>query len=150
MSENPTQQAGETRRPGPDHNPASLPSGGRYTLTTEVEFAAAHRLNGYDGNCARLHGHNWRVVIEVTGQTLDDIGMVVDFKTIRARAREIAKRLDHAYLNEVPPFDAINPTAEHIAAYFHQALAADMHSDRYQVSAVTVWENARSAVTFRL
>ncbi|MFO7582720.1 6-pyruvoyl trahydropterin synthase family protein, partial [Guyparkeria sp.] len=49
-------------------------SGPTYTLTTEVEFAAAHRLHGYDGNCARLHGHNWRVVVEVTGTQLDSVG----------------------------------------------------------------------------
>ncbi|MFP4251549.1 MAG: 6-carboxytetrahydropterin synthase QueD [Guyparkeria sp.] len=127
----------------------SLPSGGIYTLTTEVEFAAAHRLHGYDGNCARLHGHNWRVVIEVSGRQLDEVGMVVDFKVIRARAREIAKRLDHAYLNEVPPFDSVNPTAEHIAAYFHRSLAAGFDTDAYRVSAVTVWENDRSSATFR-
>ena len=129
--------------------PTSLPSGGSYTLTTEVEFAAAHQLHGYQGNCARLHGHNWRVVIEVTGWQLDSVGMVVDFKTIRESAREIAKRLDHAYLNEVAPFDTVNPTAEHIAAYFHHALATNFDTEAYQVSAVTVWENARSAVTFR-
>ena len=129
--------------------PTSLPSGGSYTLTTEVEFAAAHQLHGYEGNCARLHGHNWRVVIEVTGRKLDDVGMVVDFKAIRSQAREIAKTLDHAYLNEVPPFDTVNPTAEHIAAFFHQALATRFDTDAYHVSAVTVWENARSAVTFR-
>ncbi|HSH85573.1 MAG TPA: 6-carboxytetrahydropterin synthase QueD [Guyparkeria sp.] len=129
--------------------PSSLPSGGNYTLTTEVEFAAAHQLHGYEGNCARLHGHNWRVVVEVTGSRLDDVGMVVNFKTIRARSREIAKRLDHAYLNEVSPFDQVNPTAEHIAAYFYQALSTTFDTEDYQVSAVTVWENARSAVTFR-
>ncbi len=128
---------------------SQLPSGGSYTLTTEVEFAAAHRLHGYDGNCARLHGHNWRVVIEVTGNRLDSVGMVVDFKVIRREAREIAKRLDHAYLNEIAPFDAANPTAENLAAYFHQELAGPFNTADYHISAVTVWENARSAVTYR-
>ncbi|MFO7581055.1 6-carboxytetrahydropterin synthase QueD [Guyparkeria sp.] len=124
-------------------------SGPTYTLTTEVEFAAAHRLHGYDGNCARLHGHNWRVVVEVTGTQLDSVGMVVDFKEIRARAREVAKGLDHAYLNEIPPFDMINPTAENLAAYFHREIARLVDGETYQCSAVTVWENERSAVTFR-
>ncbi len=128
---------------------SQLPSGGSYTLTTEVEFAAAHRLHGYDGNCARLHGHNWRVVIEVTGSRLDSVGMVVDFKVIRREARDIAKRLDHNYLNEVTPFDAANPTAENLAAYFHQTLAGSFNTSDYQISGVTVWENARSAVTYR-
>lgn len=128
---------------------SKLPSGGTYTLTTEVEFAAAHQLHGYDGNCARLHGHNWRVVIEVTGSRLDSVGMVVDFKVIRREARDIAKRLDHGYLNEVAPFNAVNPTAENLAAYFHQELAGSFDTPSYHVSAVTVWENARSAVTYR-
>ncbi|MFW6322899.1 MAG: 6-carboxytetrahydropterin synthase QueD [Guyparkeria sp.] len=124
-------------------------NGPTYSLTTEVDFAAAHRLHGYDGNCARLHGHNWRVVVEVTGSQLDSVGMVMDFKAIRARAREVAKRLDHAYLNEIPPFDTINPTAENIAAYFHREIAALIDGETHRCSAVTVWENERSAVTFR-
>lgn len=128
---------------------SKLPSGGSYTLTTEVEFAAAHQLHGYGGNCARLHGHNWRVVIEVTGSHLDSVGMVVDFKVIRREAKEIAKRLDHAYLNDVAPFNAVNPTAENLAGYFHQELAGSFDTPSYHVSAVTVWENARSAVTYR-
>ena len=125
------------------------PQGPTYTLTTETEFAAAHRLHGYDGNCARLHGHNWRVVVEVTGTRLDSVGMVVDFKEIRARAREVAKELDHHYLNEIPPFDRINPTAEHIAANFHGRLSDLLDGETHHCSAVTVWENDRSAVTYR-
>ena len=128
---------------------AHRPNGPTYTLTTEVEFAAAHRLHGYDGNCARLHGHNWRVVVEVTGTRLDSVGMVVDFKVIRARAREVAKELDHHYLNEIPPFDTINPTAEHIAAHFHGRLSGLLDGETHHCSAVTVWENDRSAVTYR-
>lgn len=121
---------------------------GRYRLTTEIEFAAAHQLHGYTGNCARLHGHNWKIVVEVTGYKLDSVGMVVDFRAIKQQARAVAKRLDHRFLNELAPFDQQNPTAEHIAAYFYQQLSAQFDCPDYHISAITTWENDRSAVRF--
>ncbi|HHQ69072.1 MAG TPA: 6-carboxytetrahydropterin synthase QueD [Halothiobacillaceae bacterium] len=121
---------------------------GRYRLSTEIEFAAAHQLHGYEGNCARLHGHNWKIVVEVTGNRLDKVGMVLDFREIKKQARAVAKRLDHRYLNELAPFDQQNPTAECIAAYFYQQLSQHFDCDDYHISAVTTWENDRSAVRF--
>lgn len=122
---------------------------GQFTLSVEVEFAAAHRLRGYEGNCARLHGHNWKIIVEVMGSRLDAVGMVVDFKTMKKAARAAAERLDHGYLNDIPPFDTINPTAEHIAVWFFDELSATLNQPSARVSAITVWENDRSAVTYR-
>ncbi|MGC9456705.1 MAG: 6-carboxytetrahydropterin synthase QueD [Halothiobacillaceae bacterium] len=120
-----------------------------YTLRVETDFAAAHSLRGYDGNCARLHGHNWKVEVEMTGERLDGVGMLVDFKTMKKAAREVAARVDHLYLNEIPPFDEINPTAENIAAWFFEQVAALLNGPTAQVSAVTIWETERAAVTYR-
>ena len=122
---------------------------GTFTLTVEVEFAAAHQLRGYEGNCARLHGHNWKVIVEMTGSRLNEVGMLVDFKTMKRAAREAAKILDHQYLNDIAPFDQLNPTAEHIAAWFFEQVSLKLNQDDARVSAVTVWENDRSAVTYR-
>ncbi len=121
---------------------------GTYTLRVHTDFAAAHRLLGYPGNCNRLHGHNWKVEVEVAGEQLDEVGMVVDFKTIKRAAGTVADRLDHAYLNEVPPFDTINPTAENIARYFFQELGAILDDDRARVRAVTIWETDRACVRY--
>lgn len=122
---------------------------GQFTLSVEVEFAAAHHLRGYEGNCARLHGHNWKVIVEVTGSKLDDVGMVIDFKTMKKAARAAAEKLDHQYLNEIPPFDTVNPTAENIAVWFFDELRATLDRPSARISGITIWENARSAVTYR-
>jgi 6-pyruvoyltetrahydropterin/6-carboxytetrahydropterin synthase len=122
---------------------------GNFTLTVEVEFAAAHQLRNYEGNCARMHGHNWKVIVEMTGQQLDDVGMLIDFKTMKHAARETARQLDHYYLNDIAPFDRINPTAENIAVWFFDELSEALNRPNARISAITVWENDRSSVTYR-
>jgi 6-pyruvoyltetrahydropterin/6-carboxytetrahydropterin synthase len=122
-----------------------------FTLTTQLEFAAAHRLRGYDGNCARLHGHNWKVEISLTGSQLNEVGMLIDFKEIKRTGKHILTQLDHYYLNDISPFDVeLNPTAENIAFYLFQQLGDALNDERIRVSAVTVWENERNSATFSL
>lgn len=120
----------------------------RFTLKTLLDFAAAHRLHGYDGDCAKLHGHNWKVEVMVTGEQLDDVGMVIDFKEIKRHAKAVVAELDHTYLNDHPAFQNRNPTAENIAAYLFERLAERIDTQQRHVSAITVWENDRNCVTF--
>ncbi len=80
-------------------------NGERYALTVRSSFSAAHRLLEYEGNCDRLHGHNWQVEVTVESEVLDARGMALDFRVMKASLNEILARLDHEYLNEVPPFD---------------------------------------------
>ena len=120
----------------------------RYTLKILADFASAHTLRNYPGACARMHGHNWKVEVEVTASELDAIGMGIDFRVIKQAARDIAERLDHRYLNDLEPFVQINPTAENIAAYFHQELSAQLNNDSIRVHAVTLWETERACVRY--
>lgn len=120
----------------------------RYTLKIITDFASAHTLRDYPGACARMHGHNWKVEVEVTASELDAIGMGVDFRVIKQAARDIAERLDHRYLNDLEPFVQINPTAENLAAYFHQELSAQLNNDTIRVHAVTLWETERACVRY--
>jgi len=120
----------------------------RYTVCTSLEFAAAHVLHGYDGPCARLHGHNWRLEVEVVARDLDPVGMGMDFREIRAAANTIVEQLDHRHLNEIPPFDRVNPTAENIAAHVYARLTCMLDSDRAWVQSVTIWEADRSYVRY--
>ena len=120
----------------------------RYTLKIITDFASAHTLRDYPGACARMHGHNWKVEVEVTASELDAIGMGVDFRVIKQAARDIAERLDHRYLNDLEPFAQINPTAENIAAYFHQELSEQLNNDSIRVHAVTLWETERACVRY--
>ncbi len=120
----------------------------RYTLNVVVDFAAAHTLRDYPGECSRLHGHNWKVEVEVTATALDSVGMALDFKVIKKAARELVGTLDHQYLNEIPPFDRVNPTAENIAAYLYQGLSRQLDDARVRISAVTLWETDRACVRY--
>ncbi|MCG2634343.1 MAG: 6-carboxytetrahydropterin synthase QueD [Gammaproteobacteria bacterium] len=120
----------------------------RYQLKVLSEFSAAHTLRAYPGACSRMHGHNWKVEVEVWAEQLDEIGMAIDFKQIRAATREVADGLDHRYLNDLAPFDQVNPTAENIAGYFYQQLQHNLDSNSARVAAVTLWETDRACVRF--
>lgn len=120
----------------------------RYTLKVIADFASAHTLRNYPGACARMHGHNWKIEAEVDATVLDEIGMGVDFKVIKTAAREIAGRLDHRYLNDLEPFDTINPTAENIAAHFFSEMSSRLNDERIRVRAVTLWETERACVRY--
>ena len=120
----------------------------RYTLRVIADFAAAHTLRGYPGACSRLHGHNWKVEVEVDAAELDDIGMGLDFKVIKKSAKQLLGDLDHHYLNETPPFDVVNPTAENIAAHLYRGLTHRLNDDRIRVRAVTLWETESACVRY--
>ena len=119
-----------------------------YTLKIVTDFAAAHTLRHYDGPCSRMHGHNWKLEAEVRANRLDDAGMVLDFKAVKAAARDVIARLDHQYLNDVEPFNRLNPTAENIAAHIFEGLAAKLNNELVKVAAVTIWETDRACVRY--
>lgn len=120
-----------------------------YTLKVITEFASAHTLRGYPGACSRMHGHNWKVEVEVEADRLDEHGMAIDFKRIKQAAKAVAGRLDHRYLNDIPPFGDINPTAENLARYFYEALADAIQTPHLRVSSVVLWETERACVRYR-
>lgn len=120
----------------------------RYTLKIVTDFAAAHLLRGYEGVCSRLHGHNWKVEVEVIATRLNDVGMGVDFKDMKLATREVTDRLDHRNLNELAPFTEINPTAENIAAHIYQEISKTLNGDHIRVSRVTIWETERACVSY--
>ncbi|MGD8568813.1 MAG: 6-carboxytetrahydropterin synthase QueD [Gammaproteobacteria bacterium] len=119
-----------------------------YNLKIVTDFASAHTLRDYPGACSRLHGHNWKVEVEVTASGLDNVGMGIDFKAIKTATKKVTAELDHRYLNEIKPFDEINPTAENIAAYIYQGVSELLNDDRVQVTAVTLWETERACVRY--
>ena len=120
----------------------------RYTLKIVTDFAASHALRGYPGDCQRLHGHNWKVEVEIYAAKLDELGMVVDFKELKHETKQIVHQLDHHYLNEIPPFDQINPTAENMAAYIYQELAKRLSQPHISIEAITLWETERASVRY--
>lgn len=99
-----------------------------YELCVKTHFSAAHKLDGYQGRCAQVHGHNWEVEIFVRGTVLDATGLLVDFREVKAAVNAAVAELDHADLNRLTFFAAQNPSSENIARYLYGALA-----DRWKV-----------------
>jgi 6-pyruvoyltetrahydropterin/6-carboxytetrahydropterin synthase len=120
-----------------------------FEVAVEETFAAAHRLRDYRGKCENLHGHNYRVRVTVGGGELAPNGLLVDFTDLKREMRRVIERLDHQYLNEIPPFDRLNPSAENIAKYFYDEIAAAVDSPRAGLVEVTVWETETSTATYR-
>ena len=121
---------------------------GSYLLRTHAHFCASHQLHGYEGDCVRLHGHNYRVEVEVEASELDEIGLGMDFREIRAAAETVAGELDHRHLNELEPFEGVNPSAEHIAAHFYRRLSRMLDRPAVRVRAVTIHETERCSVRY--
>ena len=120
----------------------------KYTLKVLTEFASAHTLRDYPGACSRMHGHNWKVELEIIASQLNDIGIAIDFKQMKKSANEVCDRLDHQYLNDIKPFNKINPTAENIAAYLYTEIGKLINSESVKVTAVTLWETDRACVRY--
>lgn len=119
-----------------------------FVLKIVTDFASAHSLRKYPGNCSRLHGHNWQVEVSVESEVLDDTGIAIDFREIKKQTKAVVKRLDHQYLNEIPPFDVLNPTAENIAKYFYEAVGQRINTQNVRLSNVIIWETPRASVTY--
>jgi len=125
-----------------------------YELTVEAEFSAAHSLEDYDGPCARLHGHNYRVVIQIAGDELDHRGMLLDFREIKRICGSFVAELDHQHLNKLTAFAGQSPTSENIARHiFHHVAGAigdlaGLGSRKLWPVKVTVYESAQSAASY--
>lgn len=113
---------------------------GVYEVYVKTHFSAAHALEGYPGDCARLHGHNWIIEVYVKCRELDDIGIGLDFRDIKLAIKEVLAGLDHFNLNELPAFENINPSSENIAKYLYKEIGKKFNSPMVSVSKVKVCE----------
>lgn len=122
-----------------------------YTVFKDFTFSAAHQIRGHTGGCENVHGHNYRVRVQVAAETLDRLGMVIDFADLKALAQEVLGRFDHRLLNELPPFDERNTTAELLAEYVYGEVQTRLragHGGRVRVRRVEVWESDSSCAVF--
>ncbi|MBI5231708.1 MAG: 6-carboxytetrahydropterin synthase QueD [Coriobacteriales bacterium] len=119
-----------------------------YQLTVKGHFDAAHALYGYPGQCKNLHGHTWDIEVTVEAEALDEIGIVDDFALLKKDLAAVLETYDHVYINEVPPFNEISPTAENLARVIHERLSA-LVDPRVQVAEVVVWESPIARLAYR-
>ena len=119
-----------------------------YELSIEVSFAAAHQLRGYKGKCENMHGHNWRVQINVLAERLNEIDIAIDFHDFKKMAQEVIAPLDHAFLNEVFPFTEKNPSSENIAKWIFDSMKKKINNGNLRMAAVTVWESENASASY--
>ncbi len=124
-----------------------------YEISVEEVFAAAHALRGYKGKCENLHGHNYKVRVTLEGERLDGIGLLVDFADVKKILHSVIERLDHRNLNEIPPFDRQNPSAENMARYFYEEVSRSLAALRpeipVRVTCVRIWETDTATASYR-
>jgi 6-pyruvoyltetrahydropterin/6-carboxytetrahydropterin synthase len=114
-----------------------------YKLSVTKNFSSAHCLRKYKGKCENLHGHNWKIKAVFCGTKLDKTGMLIDFTDIKKHLEKIILYLDHKFLNEIEPFNRINPTAENLASFILEQLKS-IEIENAKVCEVEVWENQSS------
>jgi 6-pyruvoyltetrahydropterin/6-carboxytetrahydropterin synthase len=122
-----------------------------FEVSVEQTFAAGHALRDYKGKCENVHGHNFKVQVTIEGERLDKTGMLVDFIDVKDKMREVIAKLDHQFLNDVPPFDVQNPSAENIAVYFCEELSEGLRETPVpvRIREVKVWETEIQSATYR-
>lgn len=119
-----------------------------YRVMKEAQFSASHHLRNYNGKCERMHGHNWLVQVVAEGEKLKEGGMLVDFGKLKAAMMTVLDRLDHNDLNTMEPFTEIEPSAENIACYVCEEVAAVIDRPGIRISEVRVWETSTSRASY--
>jgi len=120
---------------------------GTYELTLRGEFSAAHQIRLHDGSLEPLHGHNWRVEVELAARKLDSIGIVADFVTLERRLKDTLAVYHNCSLNQHADFKELNPTTEHVAGRIAERFGGDLPEDLH-LTRVRVWETPNCAATF--
>lgn len=124
-----------------------------FEVSVDETFAAGHALRGYRGKCENVHGHNYKLQVTIEGDRLDSIGLLVDFVELKRIMHAAIERLDHQFLNDVPPFDVENPSAENMAKYFYDQIENGLRSAKLEVpvrvARVKIWETDVSTATYR-
>lgn len=145
----PLAEGGGVPGSGPERDEGSAIS--EFSVRVEARFESAHFLRSYRGISEPLHGHSYRVEaeLELRGGALDEDELAVDFVEAGRKLREIASRLDYGCINDIAPFDRLNPTAENVARWFQQQLQQGMDSSGAVVTEIRLFEGPVNSVRYR-
>ena len=120
-----------------------------HTIFKDFTFSAAHAIRGHTRGCENLHGHNYRVRVHLRAEQLDELGMVLDFTDLKAILQEVLGPFDHRVINDIPPFDWRNTTAELLGQYVYEEVGSRLAGQsRVWVARVEVWENETACATY--
>ena len=119
-----------------------------FEIEIDRSFSAAHQLRGYNGDCCKLHGHHYKITVTVRSSELDEIGIALDFKKLKAELDALLAEYDHSNLSELADFQAVNPTSENLARTIYRKISEKMNGGTIRVHRVRVGESDHSAVTY--
>lgn len=119
-----------------------------YQLFVQGHFDAAHYLRHYQGKCENLHGHRFKVILRLNAIELDETGMAYDFARMKSHLREVLVLFDHACLNDISPFDKIEPSCENLAATIYNRLQPCFSESPVTLACTEVWESPTSGATY--
>jgi 6-pyruvoyltetrahydropterin/6-carboxytetrahydropterin synthase len=122
-----------------------------YELKIITNFSAAHQLKEFKGPCEELHGHNWKIEVYVTSETLDSTGIAIDFRILKNHVKTVVDTLDHKFLNDLEPFTHQNPSSENVARYVAEEVTRLLEGSEVsevKVSRVTAWESENACATY--
>jgi 6-pyruvoyltetrahydropterin/6-carboxytetrahydropterin synthase len=121
-----------------------------FEVTIEETFASGHALRNYKGKCENVHGHNYRCQVTLQGEELNSIGLLVDFVELKKVVHGVLDRLDHQWLNDMPPFDVLNPSAENMARFIYREVRQGLPAmDGVRIGFVRLWETDTASATYR-
>jgi 6-pyruvoyltetrahydropterin/6-carboxytetrahydropterin synthase len=124
-----------------------------FEIVVQHHFCAAHALRGYDGKCRNTHGHNFKVQLTVAGERLNPLGILVDFKDVKAVLQTVIDEVDHQNLNELPEFATVNPSTENLCKFFYDRVAAGLKAipggDGVRLVEVRIAETEQYAGVYR-
>jgi 6-pyruvoyltetrahydropterin/6-carboxytetrahydropterin synthase len=123
-----------------------------HTIFKDFTFSAAHAIRGHTRGCENLHGHNYRVRVHLRAERLDELGMVLDFADLKDIMGEVVGPFDHRVINDIPPFDRRNTTAELFSEYVYDEVERRLpdpgRARGLRVARVEVWENDTACAIF--
>jgi 6-pyruvoyltetrahydropterin/6-carboxytetrahydropterin synthase len=118
---------------------------GHWRLRVCGDFSSSHQLRHYEGKCENMHGHNFEVEVDVTGDRLDPkLGILMDFKELKRVLKVVTDELDHRHLNELPAFADQNPSSELLARHVYRRLRDLLAAYPVRLEQVMVSEKASS------
>jgi len=119
-----------------------------YELKIISQFAAAHQLREFEGECEKLHGHNWKIEVTACGNRLEKNGLLIDFRVIKAATKKVLDGLDHKFLNELESFKDSNPSSENIARHIFKSLSRELNDEKVKITKVTAWESDSACASY--
>ena len=121
-----------------------------YKVAKEIMISATHRVREHQGGCERIHGHNWKIIVTVGAEELNEMGMVIDFKDLKKAMYKIIMPMDHNDINTYPPFDVVNPTSENLCKYIFDEMSKELNDNRMKVVKVKVFETDTSYASYSI